>query len=343
MDKNYQVVFVKPKEVVLKETKMPVPKKDEVLIETIVSQVSTGTELTILSGEFPKGSYWAHYAKYPFTAGYSNIGRIVDIGKGTDKDLVGKIVATETPHANYVVYDSKKLHLVPKGLSLGNASFFTIAEIIINGVRLAKIEPGEAVAIFGLGLLGQLTAQFCRFCGAWPVVGIDPISLKRKLALKRGSQYCLNPMDKDFTERMKEISKGRMFDVVFEVTGNPNVLPKELEFLRERGRQIILSSPRGQSTLDFHDLINAPSRVIIGAHNYSHPKVATTYNQWTVARDVELFFDLLAANEMEVSHLITHKYKWNKAGEVYGTLLEDRSNDLGVIFYWKENREGLKL
>ncbi len=341
MNKNHQVIFVKPKEVVLKQIEMPVPKKGEVLIKTIVTQISTGTELTILSGEFPKGSHWADYAEYPFYAGYSNIGKVIDTGKDVNKNLIGKIVATETPHASYVTCDSKKLRLVPKGLSLEDASFFTIAEIVINGVRLAKIEPGESVAVFGLGLLGQLTVEFLRFCGAWPVVAIDIASFRRKLALKSGAHCSLNPMDKDFAKKMKKITKKRMFDVVFEVTGNPNVIPGELEFLRERGRQIILSSPRGQSTLDFHDLINAPSRVIIGAHNYSHPKIATTYNQWTCARDVELFFDLLVANEMKVSHLITNTYKWDKAKEAYQMLLKDRTKTLGVMLYW-DKAEGEK-
>ena len=336
MDKNYQVVFVKPKEVILKKTKIPLPKKGEVLIKTLVTQVSTGTELTILSGEFPKGSCWAHYAKYPFNAGYSNIGKVIDIGKGVNKDLIGKIVATEALHASYVTCNSKGLRLVPKGLSLEDASFFTIGEIVMQGVRLAKIEPGEIVAIFGLGLLGQVTVQFSRFCGGWPVVGIDPAPLRRKLVLKSGAHYFLNPMDKDFRKVMEKISKGRMFDVVFEVTGNSAIIPEELQFLRERGRQIILSSPRGPSTLDFHDLINAPSRVIIGAHNYSHPKVATTYNPWTIARDVELFFDLLSTNEIKIAHLITHRYKWNKAKEAYQMLLEDRSRSLGIILHWSK-------
>lgn len=334
--KNYQVVFVNPKEVILKEIKIPLPKKGEVLIETIVTQISTGTELTILNGEYPKGSYWANYGKYPFNAGYSNIGKVVDVGKGVNKDLINKIVATEAPHANYVIWDSKRLHFVPKGLSLEDASFFTIGEIVMNGVRLAKIEPGEIVAVFGLGLLGQLTIGFSRFCGGWPVVGIDPAPLRRKLALKSGAHFSLNPIKKNFTQKMKKITKGRMFDVVFEVTGNPQVIPGELAFLRERGRQIILSSPRGSSTLDFHDLINAPSRVIIGAHNKSHPKVATTYNQWTCARDIELFFDLLSADEIKVSPLITHRFKWHKAKEAYQMLLEDRSRSLGVVFYWTE-------
>ena len=118
MNNNYQVVFVKPKEVILKEIKIPSPKKGEVLIETIVTQISTGTELTILSGEFPEGSYWSRYAKYPFYAGYSNVGKVIDAGKGVNKDLIGKIVVTETPHASYVISDSKELGLVPKGLSL---------------------------------------------------------------------------------------------------------------------------------------------------------------------------------------------------------------------------------
>ena len=336
MDRNYQVVFAKPKEIILKETKIPSPKKGEVLIKTIVTQISTGTELTILSGGFPKGSYWANYAKYPFNAGYSNIGKVIDIGKGVNKNLINKIVATEAPHASYVIWDSKSLHFVPKGLSLEDASFFTIAEIAMQGIRLSNIEPGEIVAIFGLGLLGQLAVQFSGFCGGWPVIGIDPVPLRRKLALKSGAHFSLNPMDKNLKQRIRKISKGRMFDVVFEVTGNPRVIPGQLEFLRERGRQIILSSPRGPSTMDFHDLINAPSRVIIGAHNYSHPKVATTYNQWTCARDVELFFDLLSADEIKVSHLITHRCKWNKAKEVYQMLFENRSRSLGVIFYWSQ-------
>jgi 2-desacetyl-2-hydroxyethyl bacteriochlorophyllide A dehydrogenase len=334
VDKNYQVVFVKPKEVVLKEIRVPLPKRGEVLIETVVTQVSTGTELTILNGEFPEGSYWARYAKYPFSAGYSNVGKIIEVGKGVDKKLTGKTVATESPHARYVNCDCKKLNIVPDDIPPEDASFSTIAEIAMNGVRLAKIEPGEKIAVFGLGLLGQLAVQFCKFCGGWPVVGIDPSSFRRKLALKSGAHYSLNPKDKDFTERMKEISKGKMFDVVFEVTGNPKIIPGELEFLRERGRQIILSSPRGPSTLDFHDLVNAPSRVIIGAHNESHPEVSTTYNQWTKARDVEFFFDLLAAGEIKVSHLITHKYKWDKAKDAYEMLLKDRTKSLGVILHW---------
>lgn len=336
MNKNYQIVFVKPKKLVLKEIKIASPKKGEVLIETLVTQISTGTELTIFSGEFPEKSAWANYAQYPFNAGYSNVGKIIDIGKGVNKKLIGKIVATEAPHASYITWNSQELHFVPQGLSLEDTSFFTIAEIVINGVRLAKIEPGESVAVFGLGLLGQLTVEFLRFCGAWPVAGIDVASFRRKLALKSGAHYSLNPMDKNFTKEMKKVTKGRMFDVVFEVTGDPGVIPQELKFLRERGRQIILSSPRGPSTLDFHDLINTPSRVIIGAHNASHPKVATTYNQWTRARDVELFFDLLVGGEIKVSHLTTHQYKWNKAEKVYQSLLKDRSRSLGNILYWTD-------
>ena len=134
---------------------------------------------------------------------------------------------------------------------------------------------------------------------------------------------------------MKEISKKRMLDVIFEVTGNPGCIANQLQFLRERGRQIILSSPRGPSTLNLHDLVNRPSRMIIGAHNASHPPVATIYNQWTKARNIELFFDLLLAREMTVLHLITHRCRWDKAADIYQMLLEDRSKSLGIVFSWK--------
>jgi len=336
MEQNYQVVFAGKKQVELREAKIPAPGPGQVLIKSVLTQVSTGTELTILIGEYPPGSVWANYGQYPFNAGYSNIGRVIDVGQGVNRSLIGRLVGSQTFHAHYVIGEHEALRFLPEGIKAEQAVFFTIAEIVMNGVRLAKIEPGEAVAVFGLGLLGQFTVQFCRFCGGWPVIAVDPAEFRRALARQSGANYDFDPLHTDLEAKIKDITKERMCDVAFEVTGIPSEIGRQLGLLRERGREIILSSPRGASTIDFHDLVNRPSRVIIGAHNWSHPKVETTYNQWTAARDAELFFSLLQAGIFTTAHLVSHRFKWDQAVKAYQMLMADRSKALGVLFDWDE-------
>jgi threonine dehydrogenase-like Zn-dependent dehydrogenase len=125
-----------------------------------------------------------------------------------------------------------------------------------------------------------------------------------------------------------------MADVVFEVTGNAEAIPEEARLLRRLGRLVIVSSPRGPSLFDFHDLCNSPSLTIIGAHNSSHPAYETLNNPWTNHRHAELFFDLVADGRLDVGRLISHRVPYTEAPGVYEQLLEDRSRMMGVLFEW---------
>jgi NADPH:quinone reductase-like Zn-dependent oxidoreductase len=76
------IAFIGPRQVELAETSVPDPGTGQIVIETVASLISTGTELTAYSGDFPSGSVWSRYIRYPWQAGYSNVGRVVKIGKG---------------------------------------------------------------------------------------------------------------------------------------------------------------------------------------------------------------------------------------------------------------------
>jgi threonine dehydrogenase-like Zn-dependent dehydrogenase len=144
----------------------------------------------------------------------------------------------------------------------------------------------------------------------------------------------VNPKKQNVRERVKELTKGRMADVVFEVTGSQALIPTEFEALRPLGRFIMLSSPSGPSTFDFSDLCNAPSYDIIGVHISSQGEVETPYHQWTRARNAELFFDLALSGQIKVKNLISHREPYTRAPELYGMLLTDRSKAMGVVLEW---------
>lgn len=336
MDKNPTIVFTEPRKVTIEERDIPSPTPGQALIRTICTLISTGTELTILSGRYPEGSAWAQYGKFPFTAGYCNVGFIVEVGEGVGREWIGKKVATYAPHQAFVTFPIDHLRLVEREAPDEEVAFFTIAEICLNGIRRAKLKLGESVAIYGLGLLGQLTARFAWIAGSRPVIGIDIADTRLAMLPRKPGIFALNPSKTDIRKTVEEITRGRMMDIVFEVTGNPELIPKEFTILRRQGRMVILSSPWGPtSSFDFHDLCNSPSFTIIGAHNMSHPQYPTLDNPWTQKRHFELFMDLLAGGELDIANLITHRVHYTEAPEIYYSLLDDRTQAMGVIIYWQ--------
>lgn len=336
MNDNPTVVFPEPEKVVLEDRPRPVPGKGEVLVRTHCTLISTGTELTMLSGKYPTNSFWDNYTQFPVTPGYCNIGSIIEVGDNVDPKWMGRRVGSYGGHARFAVVAVDQCREVHRDIPDEEAVFFTLGEIVMNGVRRSKITWGESAVVYGLGLLGQLTVQMCHLAGARPIVGVDVTPSRLERISTDPSVIRLDPTAEDSRELVKRVTRNRMADVVFEVTGNPKLIPEEFKVLREQGRLVVLSSPTGETTFDFHDLCCAPSFTIIGSHNFSHPKHATLDNPWTNLRDAELFFDLVADGALDVKKLISHRAKYTEACDLYRSLVADRSQAMGVILDWRE-------
>ena len=331
---NEAVVFDRQESTVLRERPIPEPGPEQVSIETQRTLVSTGTELAILSGETPRGSKWDELSTYPFEPGYNNVGVVTEVGTGVDTDLVGTRVATYNPHQRQVVADVDACRPVPEGISDDEAVFFTIAEIVMNGIRRGRVSWGEAVVVYGLGLLGQFAVRIARFAGARPVVGIDVSRSRLDYLPDAPGVVALDPTTDDPGVRLREATGGRLADAVVELTGNPDVIPTEFDLLREQGRFVALGSPTGPTTFDFHEHCNAPSYEIIGAHNGSHPPQATPGTPWTQQRHAELYFDLVAEGVIDPTALVSHSEPAANAPDLYELLVEDRSRAMGVVLEW---------
>ncbi len=334
MGGNATVVFPGKRQVEVVDRERPAPGPGELLVRTRRSLVSTGTELTILGGEYPPNGNWAGYGKYPFTAGYSNVGVVEAAGEGVDAAWKGRRVASFAPHAAWVTVPAAQASPVPDEVGDEDAAFYAIALIVMNGVRLAQVKLGEAVVVFGLGLLGQFAVRFCHLSGARPVVGLDVAPARLALLPALPGLVALDSREPGALDRAKAASAGRLADVVFEVTGNPDLIPGQFAALKNQGRYIVLSSPRGPSTLDFHDVVNARSIVIIGAHQMSTPQHETPYNPWTRQRNIELFFDLVRRGEFACAPLVSHRVPASQAPDLYRMLLQDRSGAMGCLLTW---------
>src|SRR5215469_7290243 len=128
--------------------------------------------------------------------GYSLCGVVTEVGRGAGGFHAGQIVAAAgNDHALHAEYNWIPVNLcvpVPAGVSPEHAAFATVGAIAMQGVRRAEVQLGETACVIGLGLVGQLVVRLLIAAGV-RVVGIDTIEDRCRLAEKAGASLCAAP------------------------------------------------------------------------------------------------------------------------------------------------------
>ena len=103
--KRKTLYFTAPRQVELREESLPALGADDVLVETVCSAISAGTEMLIYQGSFPRdletdsvipglrGGF-----KYPLAYGYACVGKVVEVGKRVNKEWKDELVFSFQPH-----------------------------------------------------------------------------------------------------------------------------------------------------------------------------------------------------------------------------------------------------
>lgn len=331
---SLNIVFTEKNKIEVLEEEVPTLGNGQILIETQKSLISTGTECICLKGEFDPGTVWESWVKYPFAPGYSAVGRVVEVANDVTQFQAGDRVALSSPHRQYQVCRADRAFPIPDGVSDEDATWFTLANIVQNGVRRAEHELGDVSVVIGLGLLGQLAVQYLRCGGAREVIAIDTSEKRLQMAAAHGATHTLALNVADACDEIKNITQGRMADVVYDITGHPAVFAPALGLARIFGKFVLLGDAGNPSQQHLtHDVLSRSLR-IIGAHANNAPREANDYTWWTNQHMTGLFFTYLQRGEMKVSDLDTHRYTPQNAPDAYQMLMTDRAAAMGVLINW---------
>src|SRR5689334_365564 len=134
----------------IREHTIDAPADDEVLVETLYSGVSRGTEALVFEGRVPP-SEWPRM-RAPFQAG--DFPAPVKYGYST----VGRVVFVLYPHQTRFIVPATAVHLVPDAVPPARAVLAANLETAINGVWDARPHVGDRIAVIGAGTVGSLTA-----------------------------------------------------------------------------------------------------------------------------------------------------------------------------------------
>jgi 2-desacetyl-2-hydroxyethyl bacteriochlorophyllide A dehydrogenase len=306
---------------------------DQVLIETERTLVSAGTELAIVMGTHIGFTTGARWPRYPMALGYTAVGRVAAVGDAVDRFRVGDRVLAETPHATHAVAAAGTLLPVPEGCPPDAALLAHLASIPLTGVRLARPQIGEGVVVLGQGLIGALAARLARLSGCRPVLGVDLLPARRRIAEAAGI-VPVDPREDDPAAVYRGLAAGRDPEIVIEATGAPEVIADALRMAAEMGRVVLLGSPRGRVEIDPYTHVHGKGVSVIGAHHRVTPKVPTPLTPFTAERNRETVLTLVADGSLSMAGLVSHHVRPEEAAQTYRALADRSPEFMGVVIDW---------
>ena len=340
------VTFFGPKKVGITEYEDAKLKPYEVRLQTLYSGISAGTELTHYRGSnVYLHKFWHETDRlflvgegntsktYPiFGSGYEECGKVIELGSAVHQVKVGDIVYGTWQHRTHhiVSEDYAANRLLPTGLETILGIFSQMTAIAYNGILDAAIRLGETVAIFGLGVPGQICAQMAKRSGA-RVIGIDMIPDRLKMGKELGwVDIALDGRQGKVAERIKEITSHKGVDIAFEVSGSYAALHEAIRSVVYSGKVIAQGFFQGEGLSLFlgeefhHNRINVICSQISGVA----PELS---NRWNVDRMVRRGIELQAEGLLNFKPLITHTFPLEQVAEAYHLLDEHSDQAMQVV------------
>lgn len=333
-----RLVAYAPLSMELESAELPdAPPPGTMLVDVHTTAISAGTEMANFRGITTyRSAANPDWRADPYYPGYSVAGVVRAVGEGVTQFRPGDRVCGMGPHASAVVVEPTSFVQIPEGVSFDHAALSTLVVIVMNAVRLARIELGERVAVVGAGLIGQLALQLSRIGGARPTLSVDPIEARRELARTCGAAADVDPTAPDAVEQVERATGGRDFDVVFEATGTPVAFTPALKLVRFGGRMILLGSTRGLvEQFDPYSDVHLNGVTMIGAHMRTHPPVATPGNRWTMEANRELALRLIGDGSLRLEPLISHRVSGEDGPAMFERLTTSRESFFGVLLHWQ--------
>lgn len=328
MNKQLSVIFQAPYKIVVEESPLPTPGPGEVLVAAQISAISPGTEMLFYRGQIPDGTAvddtieaLAGDVAYPLSYGYALVGEVMAVGPQVDKGWLGRRVFVFAPHQSHVVSQVTDLLIVPDDLPAKDAVLLPFMETAVSFLMDGQPMIGEQVIVFGQGVIGLLVTTLLAGYPLAGLVSVDPIALRRDWSMRLGATRALDPNARDFDQQFASALQGetdyRGADLVFELSGRPQVLDQAIGCTGFDGRLLIGSwygSKRAAVDLGGHFHRNQ-LKLISSQVSHIAPRWRGRFDK---ARRLQMAWAML--DHHRPAALITHRFPISQAAEAYRTL-----------------------
>ncbi len=343
MEIKQSIIFQAPRTIMVEESPVIKPGPEEVLVRTLFSAISPGTEMLFYRGLVPETmpvddtiEALAREFSYPISYGYALVGTVIGVGAQVDREWVGRLVFVFAPHQSHIVSRVENLLIVPEELSAQNAVLLPFMETAVSFLMDGLPMIGERAVVFGQGIIGLLVTALLAAYPMADLVTIDPFPLRRDWSRRLGAYRVLDPAEPELAQQLTSILRGDIMyhgaDLVFELSGNPQALEQAIACAGFDGR-IVVGSWYGRQTahLDLGSHFHR-SQINIISSQVSH--IAPRWRgRFSKARRLQVAWDMLA--RLQPQSLITHTFPVAEAVQAYRLLDEAPESTVQVILDYR--------
>jgi predicted dehydrogenase/threonine dehydrogenase-like Zn-dependent dehydrogenase len=357
------------------DTPVPTVKDNYVLVETLYSVISAGTERGLASFggknliqkalERPDQvkKVWekistdgllttveSAFARLnePMPMGYSAVGKVVSCGRGVTEVEKGDLVAMagQAYHSEVNRVNKNLIVKIPTEMTdYRQGALCALGGISLQGIHQAQVVPGETVAVIGLGLLGHIVARILNAYGC-DVIGYDVVD---KSLTGTRLQAFVSSSDGNAADITKSLTKGRGVDkVIITASANSNE-PMDLAAAIARDKAIICMIGVTQMNIDRRPYYEKELTFTI-ARSYGPGRYDPNYEEkgvdypigqvrFTEGRNMEEFIRLIAGKRADFADLITHEIEFEKADTAYEIITTNKNAEkyIGILLKYTSN------
>jgi polar amino acid transport system substrate-binding protein len=284
--------------------------------------------------------------------GYSAAGIVAAVAEDVSEFQIGDRVACAgvgfASHAEVLSVPKNLCVHLPESVSFESGAYGTLGAIALQGVRLAEPTLGESVVVIGLGLVGQLTVQLLKANGC-RVFGLDLDQSRVSLALELGVDKAL-VSNEEAAKQIAAWTRGHGADAVLITAATDSNQPVELaaQVSRLKGRVIVV----GMTGMDIPrpPFFSRELKLIIsmsygpGRYDPDYEERGRDYPlpyvRWTEKRNIESFLELVGDERVNVERLTTHRFPIEQAEHAYRLISGDVQEPyLGVVLNYDPESE----
>jgi len=342
--KRLALYFTAPYQVTVREEPLSPPAPRQLLVKTIISAISSGTERLIYRGQMPTdlpvdetiSALGNTQFSFPLKYGYATVGQVVAIGSEVEKAWLNRLVFAFNPHeSHFLAYHND---LIPINISISpeNAVFLPNMETAVSFLMDGKPIIGEQVAVFGQGVVGLLTTTLLAQLPLASLITLDHYPIRREWSLKLGAYASLDPAAPEALARLQTLLQANSpyagADLTYELSGNPQALDQAIQVTGFSGR-ILIGSWYGQKRADlnlgghFH---RSQMRLISSQVSHLAPSLR---GRWNKKRRLQTALSMLEKHQP--AKLITHRFPISQAAEAYRLLDQNAGEVIQIVFSYE--------
>jgi threonine dehydrogenase-like Zn-dependent dehydrogenase len=302
-----------PEQVAFREVEPQPLKADEIRVRSRYGAAKHGTEMALYKGYAnTRGRFDKEYlifntgeagVRYPVKLGNSCVGEVIEVGAKVKKIKVGEWVFGYGPFKEEQIWPAAKVRTLPDGVPWQAAVCLDPADFALGAIRDGNVRLGDAVALFGMGAIGLIAVQLAKLAGAYPVIAIEPITLRRKVAAEVGADLVIDPSECDAGLEIKRATGKRGADVCIEYSGHHLALQAALRGVAYGGVVVAGAFPGPYAAgLDFGAEAHMNRPKIIFSRSCSEPN--PDYPNWDENRIFAVAWRLLAAGAIQTEPLV---------------------------------------